>query len=191
MLGNKLQRALSALSCKSPNLDPVFGPGGSTDLSGLSRTSEVSAALGMISKEHLLGGVLLEAVYTDKPIVAEKIAREFFAVMISSKFIDENPKVARPFVRLALGELCFLAGSRKCGCRGRNPQCDKCDGEGVRPNNALSQRARVSMMNGAVSRRQWRQELEPVYEGFLTLLLERLDEAAVALSVQLKPAGVD
>lgn len=188
MLGNKLQRALSALSCKTPSLDPVFGPGGSTSSSRLSRTSEVSAALGMINKDHPLGSVLLEAVYTDKPRIAETVAREFFAVTISSKFVDEHPVVARPLIRLALGELCFLAGSRRCSCKGRVPGCDKCGGDGVRPNQSLSQRARVSMMNGAVSRRQWRQELEPVYEEFLTMLIERLDEAAVALSEQLRPA---
>ena len=187
MLGNKLQRALSALSCKTPNLDPVFGPGGSTSHSGLSRTSEVSAALGMINKDHPLGSVLLEAVYTEKPRIAETVAREFFAVTISAKFIDENPTIAKPFIRLALGELCFLAGSRRCSCKGRVPGCDKCGGDGIRPNQSLSQRARVSLMDGAVSRRQWRQELEPVYEEFLTLLVERLDGAAVSLAEQLRP----
>ena len=187
MLGNKLQRALSALSCKTPNLDPVFGPGGSTSHSGLSRTSEVSAALGMINKDHPLGSVLLEAVYTEKPRIAETVAREFFAVTISAKFIDENPTIAKPFIRLALGELCFLADSRRCSCKGRVPGCDKCGGDGIRPNQSLSQRARVSLMDGAVSRRQWRQELEPVYEEFLTLLVERLDGAAVSLAEQLRP----
>ena len=187
MISNRIQAALSALSIASPNLEPELGSSGTKVSGRLSRSSEAAAALGLVAKGSPVGAVLLEAVYTGKPSVALTLSMDLLAVTCGTRLVEDEPVLAKQLTRVAIGELCFIAGSRHCNCRGRLPSCEFCGGSGIRPNSSLSERARVSLMNGLVSRHRWREGgLGECYESFLTALSEHLSDAAVLFAEQLR-----
>lgn len=187
MLSNRLQQILSSVSLRAGF--EMDGGGTRSRRYDLTASSRLAAALGLVSREYPLGADLLIMVYTDDIKPVKEAAYEYFAGVISPTIAEASTKLHTAMVDLALAEINFLAGSKRCGCRGRKPECEHCHGSGVRPNKPLSERNRVAMLGvDGVNRHVWRDKLQPVYERLLDALLDQIHDASIALNKQYRAA---
>lgn len=170
MLNIRTQQLLSIIHAQTCDMEPILGASGERSSGRNPRSEITNGALGFVSLHDPLEASLLAAVYLEEPQVA------------LSDYQKQRPFVIKPMAMLALTEVCFLVGSSRCGCHGRNKICDMCGGSGIRPNKTLSERARIRAMNymaaGSITRYSWRTHFSRTYEKELNFLLNKLSDGS-------------